>query len=119
MGADHPVTVGRLDLLGRPGCTEPEHLVQSLRTEHGELSLPARADLIGRRRAQFERRQGRAQVEAGAAHDDRRCARLEQGVDLRMRKLGVLPDAEGRVYRQERNEPVFEPAAVRVLRRRP
>ena len=77
-----------------------------------ELGRPARAGALGRRRAQIEIGERRAQVEAGAADDDRAPARRQQAIDLGVRQLGVLADAEGRVERQEGHEAVLERGAL-------
>ena len=50
---------------------------------------PPRADRGGDRRAQVELGERGAQVEAGAADDDRAPALREQRVDLRVGALGV------------------------------
>ncbi len=77
-----------------------------------ELGREPLAHALGRRRAQVELGQGGAQVEARAADDDRAPALAEQLVDLGVRELCVLPDAEARVDRQKRQQPVLEPGAV-------
>src|SRR5450755_654899 len=66
------------------------------------------ADPLGGRRAQVELTDRRPQVEARAADDDGAVSGLEQPVDLRMGELGVLPDAEGCVDGQERDQAVLE-----------
>ena len=73
-----------------------------------ELRGEALAQPLGRWRAQAQLGQRRAQVEAGAADDDRPPAPGEQRVDLGVRELGVLAGAEGGVERQEGDEPVLQ-----------
>ena len=58
-----------------------------------------------------------AQVEAGAADDDRRRAVGEQRVDLGVRELGVLGDAEARVERR-RTRPAGARARAAAAARR-
>ena len=79
---------------------------------------PALAHPLRRRRAQIELGQRRAQVEAGAADHDRTAPGGEQIVDLGVGQLGVLAGAEGRVERQERDQPVFQQPPARPARRR-
>ena len=82
--------------------------MQRLRAVLLQLCHPALARALGRRRAQVEVGQRRAQVEAGAADDDRPAPGGEQAVDLGVRELRVLADAERRVERQEGEQPVLE-----------
>ena len=101
------------------GARSASTRVQRRRRPALELGRPALAHALRRRRAQVELGQRRAQVQAGAADDDRPPPCGEQLVDLRVRELGVLPDAEGRVERQERHEPVLERRLLGRARRRP
>ena len=73
-----------------------------------ELRGPALAHALRRRRAQIQLGQRRAQVQARAADDDRTAPGREQPVDLGVRQLRVLPDAERRVERQERDQAMLE-----------
>ena len=103
---------------GGPRRALREQRVQRLRAAALELGVPALAHARRRRRAQRELGQRGAQVEAGAADDDRRRAGGEQLVDLGVRERGVLGDAEARVDRQERDQPVLELALLRRRSRR-
>ena len=64
--------------------------VQRLGPAAVELGLSAARTLGRRRRAQVELGERGAQVQAGAADDDRRRARRRAAVDLGVRELGVL-----------------------------
>ena len=82
--------------------------MQRLGPAPGQLRLPARAHLVGCGRAQVELRERSAQVQPGAADDDRAGVLGEQAVDLRMGELGVLADREARVDGQDRDQPVVQ-----------
>ena len=77
-----------------------------------ELRPAARADLGGDGRAEVELRERRAQVEAGAADDDRAPALGQQRVDLGVGGAGELAGARGRGQRQRADEAVLEPLAL-------
>ena len=64
--------------------------MQRGRAALGELGLPALARAGRRGRAQIELGQRGAQVQPGAADDDRAPAGGEQAVDLGVGQLGVL-----------------------------
>ena len=69
------------------------------------------------RRPQVQLGQRGAQVEAGAADDDRAPARGEQPVDLGVGAAGVVAGGGGRGDRQDPEQPVLEPRAVGGARR--
>ena len=68
--------------------------VQGGRTAALELGHPALAHALGRGGPQAQLGQRGAQVEAGAADDDRPPPGRQQAVDLGVRELGVLAGAE-------------------------
>ena len=95
------------------GARAGELGVQRLGPARGELGLPALAHALGRRRAQVEVGERRAQVQAGAADDDRRRARRRASPSISAcASCGVLAGAEARVDGHERDEPVLEPRAL-------
>ena len=108
--ADDPAAVARLDRPRPPTARAARELrVQRLRAAAVELGLPARADLVGRRRAQREVGERGAQVEAGAADHDRPRARRAAAPSISAcASCGVLAGAEARVDRQDRDEAVLE-----------
>ena len=73
-----------------------------------ELGEEPLSDRRVRRRPEIEVGERGAQVEAGAADDDRSPALREQLVDLRVRQLGVLPRREARGDRDDAEQPVLE-----------
>ena len=91
--------------------------VQGLGAALGDLALHLIADLARDRRAQVEIRQGRPQVEAGAADDDRAAALGEQGVDLAVGGLRVAAGAGLLPGLDERQQPVLEALPLRRGRR--
>ena len=68
---------------------------------------------FGRRLDQRELGQRGAQVEAGAADDDRPPARLQRRVDLAMGQRHVVADRERLGDRHEADQPVLEPRPLR------
>ena len=91
--------------------------VERLRAALGDLALDLVADLRRHRRAQLDVGQRRAQVEAGAADDDRAPACGEQGVDLGVGQLGEAPGAE--LARRRRRTRAGGARAARAPRRSP
>ena len=106
--AHDALAVVRVDPLGRPRRAARELGVQRRRPAPLELGGPVLARALGRRRSQIELGERRAQVQAGAADDDRAPPGGQQPIDLGVRELGVLADAERRVERQEGDEAMFE-----------
>ena len=102
--------------------------VDATRAAHGARRASSACSASGPRRAssasqrartssgaagrRVELRERRAQVQPGAADDDRAGALGEQAVDLRVGQLGVLADREARVDRQDRDQPVLQARAL-------
>lgn len=107
--ADDARGVGRLHGRGSIGIAGGELGVQRGKaTGLGRARQQRLADAGGRRRGEREVGERSAEVEPGAADDDRRAARCERGIDLVMREGGVLGHRPGAVDRQEPDEPVLE-----------
>ena len=105
---DDPLAIGRVDLARRPRGALLEHGVKGGSAAALELGQPALPDPLRRRRPEAQLGQRGAQVQPGPADHDRAGAGVEQRVYLGVGQLGVLPDAEARVDREERDQPVFE-----------
>jgi hypothetical protein len=89
--------------------------VQRLRPAREQLGLPVLAHALGRGRAQLELGERGAQIETGAADDDR-CPPLgEQSVYLGVGELRVVGDREARVDRKKRDEPVLQARALDAI----
>ena len=115
MGAHDAMPVVRVDSRGGPRRAPGEPRVQRRRARPANAPPSARAPRRAAADA-FELGERRAQVQAGASDDDRPPAGREQRVDLGVRELGVLADAERRIERQERDQPVLQAHALGCLR---
>src|SRR5262245_5929164 len=92
--------------------------MQGRRAALCELTLDLGTHLLGHGRAQVQVSESRAQVQAGAADDDRAPAIRQQPVDLGVGVLRVAPGAELLARIDEGEEPVLEPLLLRRVRRR-
>src|SRR5690606_5366013 len=110
-GADDPASVARQDGPGgrRVGGGEPG--VQGAGAPQRELLLQAGAH-VGVGPGELEVVDGTADVEAGAAHQDRPAALGEQGVDPLPREPLVLGDGGGDGHVPDVQEVVRHPAAL-------
>ena len=87
--------------------------MKRLRTAALELAHPSLPDAGSGHRSQAQLGQRGAEVQPGASDDDRPSAFHEQTVDLGVRELRVLADAEGRVDREKRQQSMFELGSLR------
>lgn len=105
---DDPLAIVLPDPLSGPGGAGFEGGVKGGCPVLLKLPEPVLPDPGSRWGCKLEIGESGAQVEAGAADDERPAAGGEQPVDLRVGELGVAPDAEALGDREEGDEPVLE-----------